>query len=450
MMKQEFNSFLSIFFEVLPLRAFVTLVFIVVLGSLLLGLFILHQFEAALQLSLKDQGILLAQALEAGISPDMAKDNIKGLQDTIDRFVAAQQNDIEVNIISLKGEKSFMVASNIADNIEKTSKEEHQDLLDSLKSGQPVFFISEGEDEEEEEEEDDEKEKTPSLGVHGEVLYDFPDNRRFMSITTPIIVNGKGLGSINVKLSLVPLDKKLDLIHWGIWIATFFEIILVLIGIVFLFNYFLKAKSKLQEEESIRLKAEMKALQSQVNPHFLFNTLNTISNLIATDPPLAEKLISNMAFLYRNIVGAGKKEWWTIEEEMKIVKTYLEIESVRFCDKMKYDLDISPDVVNLKIPCLLIQPLVENSIKHAISPSVAGGEIKVTISKDKELMMSVEDKRFQSDKYPTIPSSVGEKTGIENIKRRLELLYGDKAKFEFQILEDGAKAKIVIGEDFNE
>jgi len=150
MMKDKFYSFLSIFFKVMPLRAFVTLVFIVVLGSLLLSLFILHQFEAASQLNLRHQGILLAQAMEAGISPDATEENVKGLQDTIDRFVTARENDIEVNIMILKGPKSYIVASNIEDNIEETSKEEHQNLLNSLELGQPVFFISEGENEEDE------------------------------------------------------------------------------------------------------------------------------------------------------------------------------------------------------------------------------------------------------------------------------------------------------------
>jgi len=444
MMKDKFYSFLSIFFKVMPLRAFVTLVFIVVLGSLLLSLFILHQFEAASQLNLRHQGILLAQAMEAGISPDATEENVKGLQDTIDRFVTARENDIEVNIMILKGPKSYIVASNIEDNIEETSKEEHQNLLNSLELGQPVFFISEGENEEDDDDDDDEK--APVLDVHRNEKFDFLDDKPFMSITTPIIVNGKGLGSINVQLSLEPLNKKLARIRWSIWIATLFEVVIVLAGLIFLFKYFLREKGKLQEEESLRIKAEMKALQSQINPHFLFNTLNTISSLISSDPLLAEKLISNMAFLFRNIVGASKSEWWTLEEEMRIVRTYLEIESIRFCDKMKYILDISPESMNIKIPSLLIQPLVENAIKHGISPSIAGGEVRVTVSKDKDLILTVENKRFPSDIYPSSTSLAGEKTGIENVKNRLKLHYADKAQFEFRILEQGAQARIVIRE----
>lgn len=437
-MKRRFRPFLSIFFEVLPLRAFVALVFVAVLGSLVLGLFILDQFESALTLGLKQQGILLAQSLDAGIAPHAERSDTAALQAAIDRFVAAQEHDIEVNIILLKGGKSYIVASNIADNIERTSKEEHKDLLKSLKLGKPVFFISEGEEEDEEEDEDSDK-KAPSQ-------YDFPDNRHFMSVMTPIFAGGKGLGSINVKLSLEILDQKLSSIRRSIWAATFLEIILVLAGLVSLLNYFLKEKTKLQDEEAVRLKAEIRALQSQVNPHFLFNTLNTLSNLIATDQKSAERLALNMAFLYRNIVGAGQKEWWTVADEIKIVQTYLEIESARFCDKLKYKMNVSGDVLNVRIPSLLIQPLVENSVKHSISASAAGGEIDVAVSGDQGLVISVEDRRYRSDRYPTAASPAGEKTGLESIRKRLQMLYGEKARFEFHIFEDGAKASIIITE----
>ncbi len=445
MIKQKLHVFKSIYLEILPLRTFITLIFVVVLGSLMLGLFILHQFETASKFSLRHQGILIAKALEAGILPDILNNNTKGLQSSVDRFVSAQENDIEVNIMLLKEKNAYTVASNIEDNIEEADEDEYQDILSSIKIAKPLFFISKGEPSNEEDEDEKAIDGAPENGS-----YSFSDTRPFMSITAPIINQGKGLGCINIKLSLEPLEQKIKHMHHSVWIATCIEIILVVISLILLFNYFLIEKGKFQQEESTRLNAEIKALQAQINPHFLFNTLNTLANLILSDPSLAEQMTSNMASLFRSILNAGKKEWWPIEEEIKIIKNYLEIEAIRLCDKMKYRLDIPEKVLKIKIPCLLIQPLVENAIKHGITTSTNGGEIIVQIFLDQGLVFVVEDKRCPADKYPIAPNPVGEKTGIENIKKRLALFYKNKAKCELQIFKNGAKATIKILEYSNE
>jgi len=443
-MKPNYQFFLRAFFQILPLRVFIVIVLIVVLGSLVFGFFTLHQFKTGATLILKQQGILLARALESGIFSDLRQLNVQGLQESINRFVSAQENDIEVNIILLKGEKSHIVASNIADNIEETSPEEHQDLLKALKSGQPIFLISKGEEENDDAARD--REENDERQTRQTDAFNFSDDRPFMSISTAFLSKEVTPGCINVKLSLEPLERKLTGIYQKLWAAAFFEIVLILAGFVGLFNYFIKVKIRSQQEEAVRLKSEIKALQSQVNPHFLFNTLSALTHLITADPPMAEKLTLNMATLFRSILGAGKREWWSVEEEMKIIKTYLEIETIRLGNKLKYTLNVSKNVLDIRIPSLLIQPLVENSIKHGVTASAAGGEIKVTIFFDKELVFLVEDKRYPSD-YPAAPNPVGEKTGIENIKKRLDLIYANKAWFIFKILDDGAVAKITIQED---
>ena len=125
-------------------------------------------------------------------------------------------------------------------------------------------------------------------------------------------------------------------------------------------------EKELNEERLTRLKmkAELEALQAKINPHFLFNTLNSIASLISENPKAAETTIEKLSELFRYTLKDADKSTVTIGEELEIVRTYLEIEKVRFGDRLQYTINYDGSVLDLQIPALLIQPLVENSIKH--------------------------------------------------------------------------------------
>lgn len=185
----------------------------------LLEAYTLQQFEAATTLEMQHVGILLSNALEASIAPAIEAVDIPSMQAQIDRIVAArEQDDIEINIMLLEGERSAIVASNDPDNIEETSPEEHTALLDALNSQRPVVFV------EQDDESDDDPDETPL------------SEGRYLSITTPLIANERKLGSINVKLSLFPLDKKLKAIRWTILGASAVAALLIMIGLGFLID----------------------------------------------------------------------------------------------------------------------------------------------------------------------------------------------------------------------
>ena len=159
------------------------------------------------------------------------------------------------------------------------------------------------------------------------------------------------------------------------------------------FTSLLEEKSRSSLKEAQRIKAELKALQTQINPHFFFNTLNSLSTLVSIDPTKAGKFIEDMSDMYRIILGSDKKELWTVKEEIHLIQNYINIEKVRFGERLLFTVNCVKEVEKLYLPCFLIQPLVENAIKHSIAPSISGGEIKVSIEMKEDLFIRVEDSR---------------------------------------------------------
>ncbi len=419
------------------LRYVILIVLLVILTNTLLALYNLRQFEAITTLELKHEGLLLSHALEAGIASYAEVGNIQSIQEKIDRFVAARDNDIEVNVILLEGEKSSIVASNIAQNIEETSADEHEDLLASLKHGKPVVYMGEDEDL------DEDDEQVLGTDANGTERFDF-HAEKFLNIMVPLIANGKGLGSINARLSLMPLEKRKKAIGISLLIAIIIEIFLVLAGLAIVTRLLIEERTKLLEEEAVRLQAELKALQAQVNPHFLFNALNSISSLILDNPRQAENLVEDIADLFRNILGASEQGWWTVNDELALVRNYLNIESIRLKEKLSFKINISSGAENLVIPCLLIQPLVENAIKHGINRCVSGGKIEIEIIAANELSIKVKDILNINGNYPLPGIPSGQKSGIENMLKRLDIIYGKNATLTLKRSAHGAVCNILI------
>jgi len=187
---------------------------------------------------------------------------------------------------------------------------------------------------------------------------------------------------------------------------------------------------KLEEQERLLLHARMEALQNQINPHFLFNTLNSISSLVRFDPDKAREVISKLATILRRLLNSSEA-FTPLREEFEFVDNYLDIEVVRFGrDKLRVVKELDPVSLDVMVPSMLLQPLVENSIKHGLGPKIEGGSIylrsRVT---DSRLIIEVED-----DGVGIGGSGVGENSwsgmgiGMANISERLQVLYGDTAR----------------------
>ncbi|HBG39122.1 MAG TPA: sensor histidine kinase, partial [Clostridiaceae bacterium] len=192
--------------------------------------------------------------------------------------------------------------------------------------------------------------------------------------------------------------------------------------------------SKLGKLQEMANKAEIKALQAQINPHFMFNALNTISSLIRTNPDKARELIVDLSTYLRYNISQGLAPV-DLSKELEQVKAYVEIEKARFGDKLNMLYDIDEDI-NIKIPCLIIQPIVENAIKHGILEGTGKGTVKLTINKidDKNINVIVEDngQGISEDIIKKVYENKMDenKIGISNVHNRLIYLYGEGLKIQ--------------------
>jgi len=203
-----------------------------------------------------------------------------------------------------------------------------------------------------------------------------------------------------------------------------------------------EAEIKHQKLENEQLKAQVSALSAQMNPHLLFNSLNTIASMISTNPKSAEEMTVQLSELYRGVLKSAMGDVHTLESELALCKSYLDIEKSRFGDRVQYEIEIdaSLKIDQIKIPVLLLQPLVENSIKHGLSPKKEGGTINIVIKSIKDhLTISVSDNGVGSSSK----KSNGTGIGLTNCQSRINIRYGDAAKFEFNRTDLGSITYIV-------
>jgi two-component system sensor histidine kinase LytS len=171
--------------------------------------------------------------------------------------------------------------------------------------------------------------------------------------------------------------------------------------------------------------AELRALQSQIHPHFLFNALNALYGIIPREAKGARETVLNLADIFRYFLET-RKTFLPLEEELHIVKAYLEVERLRLGEKLRTEIDVAPEALSIPIPVLSIQPLVENAVKHGIAPLPQGGLVRIEVRMEASggLRISVED---------TGSGFAGASTGgvgLENVTRRLELCYGPGARVD--------------------
>jgi LytS/YehU family sensor histidine kinase len=187
---------------------------------------------------------------------------------------------------------------------------------------------------------------------------------------------------------------------------------------------------------------ELKTLRSQLNPHFMFNALNSIRALIREDPENAQTAVTKLSNILRYSLKIEKTENVPFEEEMQAVADYLALESIRFEERLKYRIFIDPKSSRIEIPPMMIQTLVENGIKHGISKRTEGGKILIN-SRVTDSRLIVQIKNSGQVNTEELKNSTG--FGINNTKHRLNLLYGEKAFFILKNEnEDEVLAELII------
>jgi two-component system LytT family sensor kinase len=214
-----------------------------------------------------------------------------------------------------------------------------------------------------------------------------------------------------------------------------FQFGLLTYGLVLSWGLVHEAFTRMREREvaAARLEgqlaqSQLRVLKAQLQPHFLFNTLHAITVLIRHDPETAARTVTQLSDLLRIAVTDGERQETTLEDELKFLKLYLEIEQTRFGDRLRVLWDVPPPLLRAAVPTLVLQPLVENALKHAIEPSAEGGCIAISAVRDRDLLqLRVGD----AGAGPVAASRVGTGLGLSSTRSRLELLYG--AAHEFTI-----------------
>ena len=208
-----------------------------------------------------------------------------------------------------------------------------------------------------------------------------------------------------------------------------------------------RIEMNLAQNQQLLLKARMDALTSQINPHYLFNTLNTVSSLIRFDPDMARGVVLKLSNILRRLLR--KHETFVpLREELAFIDDYLDIEVIRFGrDKLQIFKDIDEDALESFVPSMLLQPMVENSIKHGLAPRLEGGEIHLRArNRDGRLLIEIEDNGMGITPE-RLAEVYGGGIGISNVHERLRLLYGDQFKMDIRSREgDGTQIHIEIPE----
>ena len=231
---------------------------------------------------------------------------------------------------------------------------------------------------------------------------------------------------------------------WIMVVVLLFTVLAVAIPIKIWNNA--RIEHRLQEQETLLLAAKIDALSNQINPHFLFNTLASISSLIRTQPETARMLITKLSGLLRRLMRSTD-HFVTLREELESIDEYLDIEVVRFGPQLKVVKRISPDTLGLIVPSMILQPLIENSIKHGLARKIGDGRITITTSlRDRHTIIEVHDDGLGMTEE-RLEQAFGDGIGLNNVNERLRTIYGATCQLKLKSVPgQGTWASVEIPE----
>jgi two-component system sensor histidine kinase LytS len=212
-------------------------------------------------------------------------------------------------------------------------------------------------------------------------------------------------------------------------------------------SYAAIARNRVREERlrELAARSELKALKAQINPHFLFNALNSISALISSDPEAARRTLERLAGIFRGTLLSSDKSTVPLRTEMELVEAYLDVERARFGDRLKVEKLMGADVLDLPVPPLMLQPLVENAVNHGIAPEVEGGTITIEAAlSGGHLRIAVHDTGSGTGLID-LEEMLQEGFGLRNVRDRLNTRFGEGNWFSFQSSRtEGTRVELII------
>ena len=217
---------------------------------------------------------------------------------------------------------------------------------------------------------------------------------------------------------------------------------ILIVMIYYLTIYYQNFKERVEYEANIEAKykeAELKTLKAQINPHFIFNSLNSISSLTISNPDVAQEMIVKLSEFFRMTLKKDNAQFALLSEEIRYSRLYFEIEKIRFQEKLLYVIECDKQYESVKIPHLILQPLLENAIKHGVQESISQVEVKLRCTKDTQyLILTLSNEFDPASRYE------GKGIGHKNIKERLRLIYNRNNLMDIQIINNQYTAILKI------
>jgi sensor histidine kinase YesM len=207
-------------------------------------------------------------------------------------------------------------------------------------------------------------------------------------------------------------------------VSSFVEL-WILIGMFSAIDYYKKYREQMvmmANQEKELANAKLTAFRMQLHPHFLFNSFNSVMSLIDIDKLQAKNMLAELSILMRRLLENDRRHTVTVKDELSFISSYLEIEALRFQDRLEIEIDIEDELKDALLPNLILQPIVENAIKHGFNQSIQQCKISIQIRENKEhLFIRVEDNGVENPVIPKLPHSGG--IGLQNVYRRLEQMF---------------------------
>lgn len=240
-------------------------------------------------------------------------------------------------------------------------------------------------------------------------------------------------------------EYMLGLMSWDA--LRFYDQYIITVGVFYVIQYFQGLQRKDQEKSELALKnkeMQISLLKSQINPHFLFNTLNSISTLVHSSKEQARKVITQLSDIFRYALDSHSGEMVKLIHEINFIENYIRIQQVRFGERLRFEKNIDPSCMNISIPPMILQPLVENSVKYGIGPKEEGGTISLTVKRSGNIVLfEVKDDGLGSN-AKTVMDGSSSGIGMANTDLRLKSYFGPESKLRISSNDRGYSVSFYV------
>ncbi|MBS1682998.1 MAG: histidine kinase [Bacteroidetes bacterium] len=240
-------------------------------------------------------------------------------------------------------------------------------------------------------------------------------------------------------------EYMIGLLSWEA--LRFHDQYIITVGVYYVIRYFQGLQQEEQEKSELAIKnreMQISLLKSQINPHFLFNTLNSISTLVNSSKEQARKLITQLSDVFRYALDAHSEQMVNLSKEIEFIENYVRIQQVRFGERLTFERDIDPTCLNTKVPPMILQPLVENSVKYGIGPKEEGGIISLTVRRSGSIIFFEVKDNGLGTKAKKIIGESSSGIGMANTDMRLRSYFGAQSKLRVRANEKGYSVNFYI------